>query len=179
MTLAHGPKQWNAPFMDDYLWVLKGSELDLMRELEPKRMNALDEDELLELHRRVRRARSKHVTNHRRGAARKVTATGSRGKAEFKTAKSKLRAEAFEEALAIVSERLATVAHETAEELKRERLARAQAGRGTGPESATAHDGGVGGAGRARSHQGTTGGAKRDASSRSQGAKRQAKRDGR
>ena len=165
--------------MDDYLWVLKGSELDLMRELEPKRMNALDEDELLELHRRVRRARSKHVTNHRRGAARKVTATGSRGKAEFTTAKSKLRAEAFEEALAIVSERLATVAHETAEELKRERLARAQAGRGTGPESATAHDGGVGSAGRARSHQGTTGGAKRDASSRSQGAKRQAKRDGR
>ena len=42
--------------MDDYLWVLKDDELDLVRELEPKRLKALDEDDLLDLHRRVRRA---------------------------------------------------------------------------------------------------------------------------
>ena len=36
--------------MDDYLWVLKDDELDLVRELEPKRLKGLDEDGLLDLH---------------------------------------------------------------------------------------------------------------------------------
>jgi hypothetical protein len=70
------------------------------------------------------------------------------------------------------------VAHDAAEALKDERLARARAGKSTGPESAGTQDGTVG-AGRVRSHSKTTGGVKRDASSRAQGAKRQAKRDGR
>ena len=39
--------------MQDYLWVLKDSEKDLMREIEPERMNQLDEDGLIALHRRV------------------------------------------------------------------------------------------------------------------------------
>ncbi len=115
------------------MWVLKDSERDLMRELEPKRLASLDEDDLLNLHKRVRRARNKHVKNYRRGAARSVIDQASRGSAAPKSAKARHRAEAFEEALAIVSERLAVVAHEEAERLRTERLARARAGRGTGP----------------------------------------------
>ena len=163
--------------MDDYLWVLKDSERDLMRELEPARIQVLDEDALLKLHKRVRRARNKHVTNYRRRASKNVADAGGRGAAAPKGAKSRLRAEAFEEALAIVSDRLATVAHEQAETLKAERLARAQANRSTGPESAKSGTPAGAGGGIARSHSKTTGGIKRDASSQAQGAQRQAKRD--
>ncbi|MBS1675675.1 MAG: hypothetical protein JSS74_17130 [Actinobacteria bacterium] len=165
--------------MEDYLWVLKRSELDLIREIEPERMAELDEDELLALHKRVRKARNKHVSNYRRKGAKRVAEAGGRGAARPGNKKSLLRAEAFEEALARVSDRLAEVAHQEAEALKQERLARAQRGRSTGPASMNSTDGGVGGPGLQRSHQKTTGGVKRDASSRAQGAKRQAKRDGR
>jgi len=164
--------------MEQYLWVLKSTERDLIRELEPERLALLDEDGLMELHKRVRRARNKHSKNYRRGAASGVTEVGARGTAASKSDKSRARAYVFEEALSIVSGELAQVAHDAAEALKDERLARARAGKSTGPESAGTQDGTVG-AGRIRSHSKTTGGVKRDASSRAQGAKRQAKRDGR
>ena len=48
--------------MEQYLWVLKDKERDLIRELEPDRISQLDEDGLLALHKRVRRARNKHTT---------------------------------------------------------------------------------------------------------------------
>lgn len=165
--------------MEEYLWVLKRSELDLMREIEPERMHALDEDELLALHKRIRRARNKHVTNYRRKAARSVQDAAARGSAHHKGAKERLRAEAFEEALAQVSDRLADVAHEEAERLKAERLARAQAGKWAGPGTETAGGGKVADAGQMRSHQKSSGGVKKDASSQAQGARRQAKRDAR
>ncbi|SHJ57376.1 hypothetical protein SAMN02745244_02800 [Tessaracoccus bendigoensis DSM 12906] len=165
--------------MEEYLWVLKDSELDLIRELEPKRLEKLDEDELLALHKRVRRARNKHQKNYRRGGAKNVAAGGGRGAAAKKGAKSRLRAEAFEEALGIVSDRLAFVAHAQAEQLKAERLARAQADGGTGPDVSRSGSGGGDRKGRARTHEKTSGGKKRDASSKAQGAKRQAKRDNR
>jgi hypothetical protein len=165
--------------MEEYLWVLKKSELDLMREIEPARMAELDEDGLLALHRRVRRARNKHVTNYRRRGARSVEDAGGRGAARPKGAKERHRAEAFEEALSRVSARLAEVAHEEAERLKAERLARAREGKWSGPDSSTQHGGKVSSAGQARSHEKSTGGVKRDASSQAQGAKRQAKRDSR
>lgn len=165
--------------MDEYKWVLKRAELDLIREIEPERMAELDEDGLLALHKRVRRARNKHVTNYRRRGAKRVADAGGRGAAAPGGAKKRLRAEAFEEALAIVSERLAVVAHEAAEELKAERLARAQAGRSTGPSSPGSGGDETSATGRDRQHQQSTGGVKRDASSRAQGARRQAKRDAR
>lgn len=165
--------------MDDYKWVLKRTELDLIREIEPERMSQLDEEKLLALHRRIRRARNKHVTNYRRKAAQSVPEAGGRGTARPGNQKSRWRAEAFEEALSLVSARLAEVAHEAAAALKKERLERAQAGKWSGPESAGSSDGGVPDAGRVRSHETSAGGLKRDASSRAQGAKRQAKRDAR
>ena len=164
--------------MDQYLWVLKDKERDLIRELEPERLAELDEDGLLALHKRVRRARNKHTTNYRRGAAEHVEQAGGRGAAAAGSDKARGRAYVFEEALSIISAELARVAHEQAEELKDERLARAREGRWSGPGSEAPFDEGAG-AGRMREHQQTTGGVKRDASSRAQGARRQAKRDSR
>src|SRR6478609_9852341 len=104
--------------MEQYLWVLKDKELDLIRELEPDRISQLDEDGLLSLHKRVRRARNKHTTNYRRKAAAHVEDAGARGEAHPRGAKSRLRAEAFEVALARVSRSLATRAQAEARVLK-------------------------------------------------------------
>ena len=164
--------------MEDHLWVLKDRERDLIRELDPDRMHALDEDDLLALHRRIRRARNKHTTNYRRKAAVDVVEVGARGAAHPKGGKSRLRAEVFEEALSLVSARLAAVAHEQAEELKRERLERARSARSAGPEPhGPDSDGKVPDSGRLREHSKHSGQLKRDASSIAQGARRQAKRD--
>lgn len=164
--------------MENYLRVVKESEQDLIRELVPARLEALDEEELLALHRRVRRARNKHTKNYHRKAAASVAEEAGRGAAHPKGGKSRHRAEALEEALSIVSARLAAVAHQEAERLKAERLAMAQANRNTGPDGAGDAVSGAGvGAGIAREHSKTAGGIKRDGSSASQGAQRQAKRD--
>ena len=77
----------------------------------------------------------------------------------------------------MISAELARVAHEEAEALKDERIARAREGRGTGPKSQPSTRGGVASEGVAREHAKTSGGVKRDASSQAQGKKRQAKRD--
>lgn len=65
-------------------------------------MDKLDEDELLALHKRVRRARNTHVSNYRRKAAKSVTDAAGRGTAKPRGSKDRFRAEAFEEALALV-----------------------------------------------------------------------------
>ncbi|GCD19552.1 hypothetical protein ACFO3K_09200 [Cellulomonas algicola] len=164
--------------MNELLSVLNSEERDLVRETEPARMDHLDEDELLTLHQRVRRARKKYQKNYRRQAAAGVQDHGGRGAARPKNTRAAQKAEIFEDVLAQVSDRLAVLARAAAEELKQERLAAAQAGRSTGPAS----EGPMGtgsGPGVARDHQQTTGGAKRDASSQAAGARRQAARDGR
>jgi hypothetical protein len=163
--------------MEDRLWVLKDTERDLIRELETERLAERDEDGLLALHKRVRRARNKHVKRYRRGAASRVETAGARGAAAPTSDKARLRASVFEEALARVSAELARVAHEEAEVLKDERLSSAREGKHAGPPTQTSHPDGVEPKGRARAHKKTTGGKKRDASSAAQGAKRQAKRD--
>ncbi|MGF4044054.1 hypothetical protein [Paenarthrobacter nitroguajacolicus] len=157
--------------------MLKQDQLDLIRELEPARLELLDEEGLLQLHKRVRKARNKHTTNYRRKAADEVLEAGGRGAAANKSDKARARALVFEEALSIVSTELARVAHEAAEELKDERLERAGADKSTGPKSSGTGTKSTTTSGRTRSHQKTTGGVKRDASSRSQGAQRQAKKD--
>jgi hypothetical protein len=157
---------------------LRDDELDLLRETEPERMGELDEDGLLELHTRVRRARTKYVKLYRRQASSRVEDLGGRGFARPKNRRNFDKAEIFEDALAGVSTRLAVLAHQAAEDLKTERLAAARAG-SAGPRT----DGRVieprGGNARVPAHAQTTGGQKRDASSQAQGARRQAARDGR
>ena len=78
--------------MEYYLRVVKESEQDLIRELVPARLEALDEEELLALHRRVRRARNKHTKNYRRKAAASVAEEAGRGAAHPKGGKSRHRA---------------------------------------------------------------------------------------
>jgi hypothetical protein len=109
--------------MDALLNSLAEGELSLVRETEPDRLTALDEDALIELHTRVRRARNKHVKVYRRQAAARVGDVGGRGKARPKNTRNRAKAEAFENALAAVSRRLAEAAQESAAVLETERLA--------------------------------------------------------
>lgn len=163
--------------MESLTGILKDDELDLIREVEAERMGSLDEDELLALHKRVRRARKKHTKNYRRLAAAGVAEEGARGTARPRHGKAAQRAEVFEEALSRVSSRLAAVAQETYEKLKAERLERAGAGKSSGPENANIlPDGGVG-PGRTAEHQVSPGAKKNRASSQASNAQRQAKRD--
>jgi hypothetical protein len=102
---------------------LTETELSLVREVEADRLARLDEDALIELHTRVRRARNKHVKVYRRQAAALVAPAGGRGKAHPRNTRSRAKAEAFEQALARVSEHLAAKAQASAETLRAERLA--------------------------------------------------------
>lgn len=165
--------------MEQYLWVLKRKEMDLIRELEPDRLQDLTEDELLALHKRVRRARNKHTTNYRRGAAKKVGKAGGRGAAHSSSDKARARAFVFEEALGIISDELAAKAHAEAEALRDERLERARSGRSSGPDISVGSSRRTTSKGRTVPHSKTTGGIKRDASSSAQGSRRQAKKDAR
>ena len=109
------------------LRMLNASEKELVRQSEPKRLKALDEDELLDLHARVRRARNKYSKLYRRRAAAQVEGDRSRARASKAHGRTATKAEIFEDALAEVSRTLAVVARDAAEELRAERLERARA----------------------------------------------------
>ncbi len=169
-----------APVNKAVLHSMTDAERRLVAETEPAAIAELDEEELLELHTRIRRARGKYVKNYRRAASAKVGARGSRGKAFAGSQRDRDKAEVFELSLARVSRQVAKAAAQTAAELKEERLAAARVGTGTPAvaktgraRSATANPSSKRGATK------TTGGLKRDASSRAQGARRQGKRDAR
>lgn len=107
--------------------MLNDAELELVRSTEPDALAALDEDELLELHTRVRRARTKYTKLYRRRGAERVAADASRGRASATNAKTAAKVEIFEDILARVSRRLATVARQSAKDLRDERLEAARA----------------------------------------------------
>ena len=138
----------------------------------------LSEDDLLELHTRIRRARSKYVKNYRRAASANVGQAGGRGKGFGQNARDRDKAEVFELALARVSRQVAVRANQAAAQLKADRLAAARSG-STGPDSTAASQDGAVPHGRARQTRKTTGGLKKDASSKAAGARRQAERDSR
>lgn len=105
---------------------LTKGEQSLVMDTRPKKLDGLSEDELLELHNRVRRARNKYKKNYRQGAAKQVKADRSRGAASKKSGGDAQRRELFEDALARVSNRLAKAARKTADDLKAKRLAAAK-----------------------------------------------------
>lgn len=107
--------------------MLNDAEQELLRATEPKRLEKLDEDELIDLHTRIRRARTKYTKLYRRRAAAQVKADSSRGRASATNRRSAVKAEVFEDALARVSRRLARVAWVSADRLREERLAAARA----------------------------------------------------
>ncbi len=167
--------------MDALANSLGKKEQDLLRETEDHRMAGLDEDGLVDLHKRVRRARNKYAGIYRRAGSEKVAGKGGRGLAKEKNARNAGRAEVFEDALARVSARLAEVAAAEAQALKAARLAAASpAGTWPGSEQAPATGGEATGEAKVRDRRPNgPGRAKRDASVRALGARRQAKKDAR
>src|ERR1700753_3469080 len=100
--------------------VLSDAERLLVADTETTELAALDEDAAIELEARIRRARNKYVGQYRRGASARVAEQGGRGKARPENKRAALKAEAFEEALARVSRRVAVLARESAAELRAE-----------------------------------------------------------
>jgi hypothetical protein len=168
------------------LAVLNDAERLLVAETERARLAELDEDGAIELEARIRRARNKYVGQYRRGASARVAEQGGRGKARPENKRAAMKAEAFEETLARVSRRVATLARQAAVELRAERLAAARAvkqSRGPGTREAAPA---VGRPGPAVTGEPTGDRAlrspaakKQRASTRAQGARQQAKRDSR
>jgi hypothetical protein len=155
--------------------MLNETEQALLRAVQPRELKRLDEDELTELHDRIRRARNKYSKMYRRRASERVTSDRSRSRASAANAKATRKAEGFEDALAKVSERLAKVAAAAAEELKAERLA---AARRTPPAPATPPAKKA--TGGARSSKGTTrtpASKKQRASTKASNKRQQASRD--
>jgi hypothetical protein len=166
--------------MKKLLYSLTESEFVLIRETELPVLADLDEDGLLELHRRIRRARNKYVGLYRRRGAAKVSAKGGRGAAKSANERNGAKAEIFEGALARVSKKLAVAAQRSARELKDERLARARQ-ESSSPLPPAKGAGKVQSLGRARVDQTrkSPGRKKREAGTVAAGARRQAKRDNR
>lgn len=158
---------------------MTAAEQRLVAETSREAMVGLDEEELLALHARIRRARSKYVTMYRRNARGAVVKRGGRGFSYPKNQRDRDKAEVFEGALAAVSKEVGTHAARAAAELKASRLAAARS-TGSGPTkvAATAAAPEMP-ASRARGVKKATGGVKKDASSRAAGVRRQAKRDAR
>jgi hypothetical protein len=159
---------------------LTEAERLLVDETMPDALAGLDEDALLELHQRIRRARTKYVKLYRRGAGAAVRKRGGRGISYPANQRARDKAEIFESALARVSRRVGVAARQASAELRAERIKAARAGRGTGPAGAAEVPSGQAPAesGRRRAVK-TTGGLKKDASTRATGARRQAIRDSR
>jgi hypothetical protein len=101
---------------------LTKGEQSLIMDTRPKKLEGLSEDDLLELHGRVRRGRNKYKKNYRQGAAKQVKADRSRGAASKKGQGDAQRREVFEDALSRVSDRLAKAARKEATALRKERL---------------------------------------------------------
>jgi hypothetical protein len=112
--------------METMLGSLTEAELAIARSAEPEALVGLDEDALLDLHGRVRRARDKHLGQYRRQAAARVGEAGGRGKAYARNLRARDKAEVFETALARVSTAVAKAAREAAAGLGAERLAAAR-----------------------------------------------------
>lgn len=156
------------------------AERRLVAETSRDAMAELDEEELLALHSRIRRARSKYVSVYRRRASGAVVKRGGRGFSYPKNQRDRGKAEVFETALASVSREVGVRAARSAAELRASRLAAARSG-GSGPRRGRTRAASAKKppASRPRGVKKTTGGLKKDASSRAAGARRQAKRDSR
>jgi hypothetical protein len=109
------------------LAVLNDAERLLVAETERARLAVLDEDAAIELEARIRRARNKYVSQYRRAASTAVIEHTGRGKARPENTRALMKAEAFEEALSRVSRRVATLARQSAAELRAHRLTVARA----------------------------------------------------
>jgi hypothetical protein len=105
---------------------LNRKERALLDETSSASLRTMDEDALIELQARVRRARDRFVHLHRREVADHVDVARARGVASLAPRRSASKAELFEDALARVSLSLARAARAAAASLRAERLAAAR-----------------------------------------------------
>lgn len=113
------------------LAVLNDSERLLVTQTDRAALEALDEDEVIALHARIRQQRNKYVSQYRRTASARVVDRGARGEARPKNQRAAAKAEAFEEALSRVSRRLGVLSRQAAAQLRAERLAAARVSSGS------------------------------------------------
>jgi hypothetical protein len=167
--------------MNALLNSLTDIERALIRETEPAQVIDLDEDGLVALHARIRRARDNYVKVYRREASAKVAEVGGRGKARPKNTRNAQKSEVFEDALARVSRYLATAARHSAAELKSERLAAVRRERNTTPPRPSRRPQSVQAKPQRPNRTPSSAPAvrKRQASTLAAGARRQARRDSR
>lgn len=161
---------------------LSEKDRQLVLETEPKKLQKLDEDQLIDLHTRVRRARTRHSKNYRRGAGAQVSTDRARAAASKKNQRSAARAEVFEDALARVSRRLGAVARASADELRAERMALVKAAKGGSKGSPSRSGKGSRkpkGSGSSKAKRRTPATERSRAQAKSSGKRRQAKRDAR
>ena len=160
---------------------LNEDEKALVRETASTELAAMDEDALLDLHTRVRRARNKYSKLYRRTAGARVEEYGGRGMARPKNTRNAQKAEVFEDALARVSWYLARAARRSASELKAERIAAATPERTPSPQAGPpdARPSAAQTTARTRPKSADPALNQRHAATRAKGARRQAKRDSR
>lgn len=159
---------------------MTAAEQRLLGETSSESLAGLDEDEVLTLHGRIRRARSKYVTKYRRSASGAVVKRGGRGFSFPKNQRDRDKAAIFEDALARVSDEVSAHASRAAAELRSARLASARtSGKGPARKGSPAMSVTPSPDPAPRPATKTTGGIKKDASTRAAGARRQAARDAR
>jgi hypothetical protein len=110
---------------------LTWNERALLAETQVDHLRTLDEEALLELLGRVRRARDRLVHQHRREVAGQVAETRARGTVSAARRRSASKAELFEAALARVSSAVARAARASAASLRAERVAAARSSAGS------------------------------------------------
>lgn len=106
--------------------MFKRADRELLGDTTPSKLRSSDEDELVELHKRVRRARNNYAKLYRRRSSAKVKADRSRAVASTSNRRTAAKAEVFEDALARVSRELAKAARRSADQLRDDRLAAAK-----------------------------------------------------
>jgi hypothetical protein len=118
------------------LSVLNDDERFLVALTEPDELAPLGEDDAIELHARIRKARNKYTGLYRRRASARVAEKGGRGRARPANERAAIKAEAFEQALSRVSRRVAVLARQSATRLRGERIEMARAAKqGRGPDA--------------------------------------------
>lgn len=99
------------------------AEQTLLVDTEPARLDALNEDDLVALLSRVRRARNKYSDLHRRQGAAAVRDTGKRYAATKSNERTLRKAEIFEDAVSRVARYVSRTARANANAVKAQRLA--------------------------------------------------------
>jgi hypothetical protein len=102
--------------------MLTETEKTLLLATDRAALGELDEEDLLALHDRVRRARNKYSKLYRRRAREQVAKDATRERAHLVNVRTAAKVEAFEDVLARVSRQLARMAAATAEQLRAARL---------------------------------------------------------